>query len=87
MLSFCNVVENVGHTKFVPHMFVSDSVFLDRIHCPMLRGGNGVSIQNFLFLPYCSLCLSVERRQKEYYAFHNFLCQVFDSLRDQFTFQ
>jgi hypothetical protein len=40
----------------------------------------------FILLPYSSW-LIVESRLKEYYVFHNLLCQVFDSLRDRFTFQ
>jgi hypothetical protein len=35
--------------------------------CPMLGGANGVWIQKFFSFPYCSLCLIVERRLKEYY--------------------
>jgi hypothetical protein len=54
--------------------------------CPMLLRANGIWIQTSLFTP-CSSWLIVERRLKEYYVFHNFLCRVFDSLRDRFTFQ
>jgi hypothetical protein len=32
MLSLFNYVEDVGHTEFVPYVFISDSVFLNRVH-------------------------------------------------------